>query len=85
MAGSWHPRYFAVRGDVLEYFKEEAAKIHADTDRDFVMTAAEAVTYGIIDEVIDQRNLADNSGPIAVVDASRRERGVGGGCSSALA
>jgi S1-C subfamily serine protease len=26
MAGSWHPRYFAVRGDVLEYFKEETAK-----------------------------------------------------------
>tara|TARA_B110000438_G_scaffold95772_1_gene94992 strand:- start:73 stop:780 length:708 start_codon:yes stop_codon:yes gene_type:complete len=47
---------------------QEAAKIHADTDRDFVMTAAEAVDYGIIDEVIDQRNLADNSGPIAVVE-----------------
>jgi ATP-dependent protease ClpP protease subunit len=32
------------------------------------MTASEAVTYGVIDEVIDQRNLADNSGPIAVVE-----------------
>ena len=47
---------------------QDAEKIHADTDRDFVMTASEAVTYGVIDEVIDQRNLADNSGPIAVVE-----------------
>ncbi|MED5394399.1 MAG: ATP-dependent Clp protease proteolytic subunit [Actinomycetota bacterium] len=42
--------------------------MHADTDRDFVMTAEEAVEYGIIDEVIDQRDLVDNSGPIAVVE-----------------
>jgi ATP-dependent Clp protease protease subunit len=39
-------------------------KIHNDTDRDFVMSAAEARTYGIIDDVISSRNLADNSGPI---------------------
>ena len=32
------------------------------------MTAEEAVAYGIIDEVINQRNLADNSGPIAAVE-----------------
>jgi ATP-dependent Clp protease protease subunit len=30
-------------------------KIAADTDRDFVMTAAEAVTYGLIDEVLNAR------------------------------
>ena len=47
---------------------QDAEKIHADTDRDFVMTAEEAVEYGIIDEVIDQRNLVDNSGPIAAVE-----------------
>ena len=47
---------------------QDAEKIHADTDRDFVMTAEEAVEYGIIDEVIDQRDLVDNSGPIAVVE-----------------
>lgn len=41
-------------------------KIHADTDRDFVMTADEAREYGIIDEVIDSRSLAD-SGPIVAV------------------
>jgi ATP-dependent Clp protease protease subunit len=42
-------------------------KIAADTDRDFVMTAQEAKEYGIIDEVIETRNLADNSGPISSV------------------
>ena len=47
---------------------QDPERIHADTDRDFVMTAEEAREYGIIDEVIDQRNLADNSGPIAAVE-----------------
>jgi ATP-dependent Clp protease protease subunit len=42
-------------------------KIHRDTDRDFVMTAAEARDYGIIDEVISTRSLVDTSGPIAAV------------------
>jgi len=39
-------------------------RIHADTDRDFVIEAQEAVEYGIIDEVISSRQLADRSGPI---------------------
>ena len=47
---------------------QDAEKIHTDTDRDFVMTAQEAVEYGSIDEVIDQRDLVDNSGPIAAVE-----------------
>jgi len=42
-------------------------RIAADTDRDFVMTAAEAKEYGIIDEVIETRNAVDNSGPIAAI------------------
>ena len=42
-------------------------KITADTDRDFVMTAEEAKEYGIIDEVIESRNLADTSKPISSV------------------
>jgi ATP-dependent Clp protease protease subunit len=33
-------------------------KIEKDTDRDFIMSAAEAKTYGIIDEVISSRELA---------------------------
>ncbi len=39
-------------------------KIEKDTDRDFVMTATEALEYGIIDEVIDRRDVADTTGPI---------------------
>jgi ATP-dependent Clp protease protease subunit len=45
---------------------QSAEKIHDDTDRDFVMTAAEARDYGIIDEVIDSRSLSD-TGPIVAV------------------
>jgi ATP-dependent Clp protease protease subunit len=43
---------------------QEAEKIHKDTERDFVMSAEEALGYGIIDEVISARSLADKSGPI---------------------
>ena len=39
-------------------------RVHADTDRDFVMEAKEALAYGVIDEVITTRQLADTSGPI---------------------
>lgn len=39
-------------------------RVHADTDRDFVMEADEAKNYGVIDEVISTRQLADRSGPI---------------------
>ena len=53
---------------LAEHTGQTVEKIHADTDRDFVMTASEAVAYGIIDEVIDERDGADNTGPIAAVD-----------------
>ncbi len=33
-------------------------KVHRDTDRDFVMSAAEAKDYGIVDEVLSVRELA---------------------------
>jgi len=39
-------------------------KIHTDTDRDFVLEAQEALEYGIIDDVISSRQLADRTGPI---------------------
>jgi ATP-dependent Clp protease protease subunit len=42
-------------------------KVHRDTDRDFVMSAEEAKEYGILDEVITARQLADISGPITAV------------------
>ena len=39
-------------------------RVHADTDRDFVMEAPEALAYGIIDDVISSRQMADRTGPI---------------------
>ena len=39
-------------------------RIHADTDRDFVMEANEALAYGIIDDVISSRTVVDRTGPI---------------------
>jgi len=35
---------------------QEVAKIADDTERDFILTSAEAVTYGVIDEVITKRD-----------------------------
>jgi ATP-dependent Clp protease protease subunit len=46
---------------------QSVERIAADTDRDFVMTAAEAREYGLIDEVISARNSVDRSAPIAAV------------------
>ncbi len=43
---------------------QPSEKIHTDTERDFVMSADEALAYGIIDEVISARHMADNTGPI---------------------
>jgi len=42
-------------------------KITIDTDRDFIMTADEAKDYGLIDEILHNREKVDNSGPISAV------------------
>lgn len=34
---------------------QDVERIHADTDRDFIMDATEAQAYGVIDEVIESR------------------------------
>jgi ATP-dependent Clp protease protease subunit len=47
-----------------EHTGQPIEKIEKDTDRDFVMTAPEALEYGIIDDVISRRSLADTTGPI---------------------
>ena len=57
-----------LEGIIAGHTGQSVEKIHKDTDRDFVMTAAEAKAYGIIDEVISVRNLVDNSGPITVIN-----------------
>ncbi len=57
-----------LEGILAAHTGQTVERIHKDTDRDFVMTAAEAKEYGIIDEVITVRNLVDNSGPITAVN-----------------
>jgi ATP-dependent Clp protease protease subunit len=54
---------------LAEHTGQPIEKIHDDTDRDFVLTAEEAKEYGIIDEVISTRDLADTSGAITAVDS----------------
>ncbi len=54
---------------LAEHTGQEQEKIKNDTDRDFVMTAAQAKEYGVIDEVIDSRNAVDTSGPIRAIES----------------
>ena len=49
---------------IAKHTGQPIERIHKDTDRDFVMEATAAKEYGIIDEVISTRELADRSGPI---------------------
>jgi ATP-dependent Clp protease protease subunit len=53
-----------LEGILAEHTGQTKEKIGRDTDRDFVLSATEAVEYGIIDEVISAREFADKSGPI---------------------
>ncbi len=45
---------------------QDVERISRDTDRDYVMTAAEAKEYGIIDEVIESRSGAPG-GPVTAI------------------
>ena len=45
-------------GMLAEDTGQTQEKVAQDTDRDFIMTADEAVTYGVIDEVITARTVA---------------------------
>ncbi|MET1050635.1 MAG: ATP-dependent Clp protease proteolytic subunit [Acidimicrobiales bacterium] len=54
---------------LAEHTGQPIERLHNDTDRDFVMTAAEAREYGIIDEVIDTRSMAETGAPIAAVSS----------------
>jgi len=49
---------------LAQHTGQDPAKIHKDTERDFVLSAQEAKEYGIIDEVISSRQAADLTGPI---------------------
>ena len=49
---------------IARHTGQSVERISKDTDRDFVLSAEQAKEYGIIDEVISARELADNRGPI---------------------
>ena len=48
-----------INGLLAEFTKKDIDQITLDTDRDFWMTAQEASEYGIVDEVLTQRELVD--------------------------
>jgi len=46
-----------IMNDILAHHtRQDAAKIQSDVERDYIMSAAQAKEYGIIDEVISSRN-----------------------------
>lgn len=45
---------------LAEFCSQPIDKIRTDTDRDFYMTPSEALSYGIIDEVIQHKNMLPN-------------------------
>ena len=49
---------------VAKHTGQTIERVHADTDRDFVIEAEEAKAYGVIDEVISVREAVDHAGPI---------------------
>ena len=48
-----------INGLLAEFTKKDIDQISVDTDRDFWMPAQEALEYGIVDEVLTQRELVD--------------------------
>jgi len=50
-----------INGLLADFTKKDIEQIAVDTDRDFWMTAQEALEYGIVDEVLTQRELADKN------------------------
>ena len=48
---------------LAEHTGQPVEKISADTDRDFILTADEAKAYGVVDEVVDRRQLGSPGMP----------------------
>ena len=48
-----------INGLLADFTKKDIEQIAVDTDRDFWMTAQAALEYGIVDDVLTQRELAD--------------------------
>ena len=57
---------------IAEHTGQPVEKVHADTDRDYIMTAEQAKEYGVIDEVITSRKAQDRPAALAPADGLRR-------------
>ena len=55
-----------LEGILASHTGQDLDRIHTDTDRDFILDAQAAKEYGIIDEVIESREIAED-GPIRAV------------------
>ena len=51
---------------LADHARQTLDKIEKDTDRDFIMSAEEALAYGLIDQVIHRRDAAGPAGPVEV-------------------
>ncbi|PLX20051.1 MAG: ATP-dependent Clp endopeptidase, proteolytic subunit ClpP [Candidatus Muiribacterium halophilum] len=51
-----------LNGILAEHSGQKVSKVAKDTDRDNFMSAQEALEYGIIDKIIEPKNLADLKG-----------------------
>jgi ATP-dependent Clp protease, protease subunit len=56
----------ALDGILAHHTGQDVDKVAKDTDRDFIMSAIEAKEYGIVDEVITNRDLASVGVPAGV-------------------
>jgi ATP-dependent Clp protease protease subunit len=48
---------------LMRHTGQARERIESDTERDYFMSGAEAVEYGLIDKVISRRDLAALEGP----------------------
>jgi ATP-dependent Clp protease protease subunit len=51
---------------IAEHTGQPLEKVAKDTDRDFILTAEEAVEYGVVDEVIASRKITPSLATVAV-------------------
>jgi ATP-dependent Clp protease, protease subunit len=60
---------------LAEHTGQPVERIHADTDRDFILTPEEAVAYGVVDEVVTRRQLSALPADAASLGGDRADDG----------
>jgi ATP-dependent Clp protease protease subunit len=51
---------------LAEHTGRSAERVHADLERDFILSPEEAVAYGVVDDVVTRRALVDVPEPVAL-------------------